>query len=117
MASETPRPQGSDGSLSLLNAAIEALNLAKEISSITPAKTVFGASGVLLTMIRARLLWYATMISSFTFIWDMMVNEQDYVEHGLSCADVCQALQRGLAGRQLHEPNPPVLGAIGQLTT
>ena len=117
MASETPRPQGSDGSLSLLNAAIEALNLAKEISSIIPAKAVFGAAGVLLTMIRVRLLWYATMNSLPTPTQDTMVNEQNYVELGLSCADVCQALQRGLTGRQSHEPNPSVLGAIGQLTT
>ena len=47
----------------------------------------------------------------------MMVNEQDYVELGLSCADVCQALDRGLNGRQLGELNRSVLGAIGQLTT
>ena len=47
----------------------------------------------------------------------MMVNEQDYVELGLSCADVCQALDRGLNGRQLGELSRSVLGAIGQLTT
>ena len=38
--------------LSSLNVAIEALNLAKEISSITPAKVVFGSVSVILTMIK-----------------------------------------------------------------
>ena len=36
----------------MLNAAIEAMNLAKEVSSITPAKAAFGFVGVLLTMIK-----------------------------------------------------------------
>jgi hypothetical protein len=54
MATISQRPKGRDGALSVLNAAIEALNLAKEISSITPAKAVFGSVSVLLAMIRAR---------------------------------------------------------------
>ena len=41
-----------DGTLSLLNAAIEAMNLAKELSSVTPAKAVFGSVGILLAMIK-----------------------------------------------------------------
>jgi len=45
-----------DGVLSTLNVAIEAMNLAKEISSVTPAKAVFGSVSVLLTMIRVRFL-------------------------------------------------------------
>ena len=40
-----------NNALTLLNAAIETMNLAKEISSATPAKAVFGSVGVLLTMI------------------------------------------------------------------
>ena len=43
-----------DDALSLLNVSIEAMNLAKEISSVTPAKAVFGSVSVLLTMIRVR---------------------------------------------------------------
>ena len=43
-----------DDVLSTLNVAIEAMNLAKEISCVTPAKAVFGSVGVLLTMIRVR---------------------------------------------------------------
>ena len=41
-----------DNTLSLLDVTIEAMNLAKEISSVTPAKAVFGSVGTLLTMIR-----------------------------------------------------------------
>ena len=45
-----------------------------------------------------------------------MANDQDYVDLGLACADVCQALHRGLGGRRLDELNQSVLEAIGQLT-
>jgi hypothetical protein len=41
-----------DDSLSSLNVAIGAMNIAKEITSITPAKAVFGSVSVVLTMIR-----------------------------------------------------------------
>ena len=43
-----------DDVLSTLNVAIEAMNLAKEVSSVTPAKAVFGSVSALLTMIRVR---------------------------------------------------------------
>ena len=46
------RPKERDGVLSTLNVAIETLNLAKEICSITPAKAAFGSVSVLLIMIR-----------------------------------------------------------------
>ena len=39
-----------------LDAAIEALNLAGELPSITPAKVVFGSVGVILIMIKVSLL-------------------------------------------------------------
>jgi hypothetical protein len=45
-----------DGALSLLNVAIEAMNLAKEVSSATPAKAVFGSVSAILVMIKVRLL-------------------------------------------------------------
>ena len=53
MAANSPPQKGRDGALSVLNTAIEALNLAKEISSATPAKAVFGSVSILLAMIRA----------------------------------------------------------------
>ena len=46
-----------------------------------------------------------------------MVNEVDYVELGLACADLCQALGRGIKGREKDQSSQPVLKAIGQLTT
>ena len=45
-----------DSALSLLNVAIEAMNLAKEVSSATPAKAVFGSVSAILVMIRVGLL-------------------------------------------------------------
>ena len=54
MDTKSQRPKGRDSALPSLNLAIEAINLAKEISSITPAKAVFGSVSVLLTMIRVR---------------------------------------------------------------
>ena len=50
------REKWQDGILSYLNAAIKAMNLAKEVASVTPAKAVFGSVGVLLTMIRVSVL-------------------------------------------------------------
>jgi hypothetical protein len=46
-----------------------------------------------------------------------MSNDQDYVDLGLSCSDVCKALDRGLDGRRLDELSQALVGAIEQLTT
>ena len=46
-----------------------------------------------------------------------MVNEQDYVKLGLFCADVCQALDRGLNGRGMDELSGTLVGAIEKLTS
>ena len=48
---------------------------------------------------------------------DSMINEADYVELGLACADVCTALDRGLNGKRLDELDNSVCEAINQLTT
>lgn len=52
MEAKPQQPKGRDGTLSSLNIAIEAMNLAKEVSSITPAKAVFGSVSILLTMVK-----------------------------------------------------------------
>jgi len=52
MEAKSRRPKDQGGAISALNAAIEAMNLAKELSSITPAKAVFGSVSVILTMTR-----------------------------------------------------------------
>ena len=56
--SQRPNLRGREGAMSVLNAAIEALNLAKELSSITPAKAIFGSVSVTLSMIRVS-FWFS----------------------------------------------------------
>jgi hypothetical protein len=48
---------------------------------------------------------------------DSMINEVDYVELGLACADVCTALYRGLSGKRLEDLDSSVREAINQLRT
>ena len=48
---------------------------------------------------------------------DTMANEQDYVDLGLSCADICKALERGMGGKKLDDVSESVCDAINQLTT
>jgi len=46
-----------------------------------------------------------------------MANKTDYVELGLACARVCEALDRGMKGRRADELSGSVFEAIEQLTT
>ena len=46
-----------------------------------------------------------------------MANEQDYVDLGLSCADICKALERGIDGKSMDDLSKPVCDAINQLRT
>ena len=48
---------------------------------------------------------------------DTMINQMDYVELGLACAEVCAALDRGLSGKRRSDLNHTVREAIEQLTT
>ena len=48
---------------------------------------------------------------------DTMANEQDYVDLGLSCADICKALERGMGGKSLDDFSQSVRDAINQLMT
>ena len=59
--SQRPKDPG-DGVLSTLDLAIDGLNLAKEVASITPAKAAFGAVAILLTMIRVSLLVFCNEV-------------------------------------------------------
>jgi len=54
MEAESRRPKDRESTISVLNGTIEALNLAKELSSITPAQAVFGSVSVILTVIKVR---------------------------------------------------------------
>jgi len=53
----------------------------------------------------------------FTYNQDTLANEQDYVDLGLSYADICKALSRGMNGKKLDDLNESVRDAINQLTT
>ena len=55
METKSQQPKEQEGAISMLNGFIEVFNLAKEISSNTPAKAVFGSVNVLLAMIRVGL--------------------------------------------------------------
>jgi hypothetical protein len=43
------------------------------------------------------------------------MNERDYVELGLNCADICGALDRGMNGKKLDDLSHSVCQAINQL--
>jgi len=116
MDTTSQQPQRQDGTLLALNAGIEAMCLAKKISSITPATVAFESVGLLLTMIRVRFLLFCDDLPGFTPSQDSMDNEMEYVELGLSCADVCRVLDRAMEGRRLNEVSQSVIGAIEQLT-
>ncbi|KAF9783172.1 hypothetical protein BJ322DRAFT_1156114 [Thelephora terrestris] len=101
MASTSQTQKGRDGVRSMLSAAIKIISVAKlACHGIPPAQAAFGIAGDLLTMIR-----------------DSLTNQQDFVDLGRACADVCRILDRGLKGRQLGDLSPSVLEAIGELTT
>ena len=56
METKFKRPKGPDGALYSLNAAINNVDLARDTTSVKPAKDTFGSASVLLTTIRVRFL-------------------------------------------------------------
>ena len=110
------RRKRQDNTLSLLNAAIDATNLAKEVMSGTPAKAIFGSVGIILTTIRVSFLPFSDVLSGFTPNQDSMANKSDYVELGLACANVCQALERGMNGKKLRDLSQSACEAMNLLT-
>ena len=83
---------------------------------MTPAKAVFGSVSVVLTMIRVSFLLAHFDQPLANVSQDSMINKTDYVDLGLACADVCQALDRGMNGRRVDELSQSVFKAIAQLT-
>ena len=114
---EAQQQERRDNILSSLNAAIEALNVAGGISDIIPVKVVFGTVSVVLTMIRVSFPLVTLTDCKLKRAQDSMINQADYVDLGLACADVCIALDRGLKGKRLGDLNNSVLEAIEQLRT
>ena len=111
------RPEGREGVISVLNGFIEALNLAKEVASNTPAKAAFGSVVVILSMVRvSRFLALCCIGYQLKSTQDDLINQMDYVDLGLACAEVCAALDRGLKEKGLGDLNDSVCEAINQLT-
>ena len=115
MQATSQRPKGRDDVLSTLRATIKALDLAREICSVTPAKATFGSAVALLTMIRVRSSYPSAVVPPFTFLQGSMTDKQDCVDIGLSCADVCKSLDWGLKGKRADELSQSLLEAIQQL--
>ena len=46
-----------------------------------------------------------------------MTNDEDYIDIGLFCAEICQVLDRGLKEKHSDELDQSVVIAIGNLTT
>ena len=46
-----------------------------------------------------------------------MDNKDGYIDLGLSCADVCEALDRGLIGKRSDKLSKPMQKAIEKLAT
>jgi len=116
MKTESQRPKGREGTAEGLNAAIEATNLAERVSSIAPAKAVFGSVNDLLTQIRVCFPPLCRGLLRFTRSQDSTVNEPDYAELGLSCADICRVLDQGTNGKKPGELSQSVHGATDQLS-
>jgi len=94
-STKSQRQKRRDAALSSLNAAIEAMNLMKEDTGITPTQ---------LFLLRRRpsdndQSSFLPPFSDDSFQADIqqgsMANKADYVELGLACTDVCRALDRG----------------------
>lgn len=116
MASDSRRLKRRDSTLSTLNGAIDALNIAKELSSVAQAKAVFGSVGVLLTVIKVRGFVFFGEVSFLLTSLQDMTNELDYVDIGLVCADICTVLNRGMDGKPPNDLSRSVYEAIHQLT-
>jgi len=118
MTTKSQQPKGREGAASLLNAAIEAMNHPEKISSIQPAKAAFDSARGLLTMIRVGILpVHVGRLPADLYSQDSRINDAGYVELGLACAEVCEALDRGMNGSRVNQLSRSITGAIEELTT
>ena len=118
MASTSQRPNGRDGVVATLDVFIQVLSLAKDTCGIPPAQIALGSAAVLLTMIRVYfpLPCEGRLLTAEYYTQDTMANDQEYIELGRACGDVCQVLHRKLKGKLVNELDQSVLDAIGDLT-
>ncbi|KAF9789815.1 hypothetical protein BJ322DRAFT_1178833 [Thelephora terrestris] len=100
MAPTSQRKRGREDGRSTLDSDIQDPNHAMATCGISTAQGAFGSAGALLTTIR-----------------DSMADEEDCVDLGRTCADVCKALDRGLGGKRPEKLSQAMIEAIEQLTT
>ena len=117
MDSRSRQQRRRDTALSSLNVAIETTNITNGALRMTPANAALGSVTVILTMIRVGFLLVSGRLFANIYVQDSMINEEDYVDLGLACAEVCKVLDRGMNGRRVNELSQPVFEAIGQSTT
>ena len=116
MSSKPKQKKGRDVALSTLDGVIQALGVAKDVCGVPPAQIALGSACVLLTTIKVRSLPHSSMADfKFTLAQDTMGNKDGYIGLGLSCAEVCKALDRGLKGTGSEEPSKIVVEAIDRL--
>ena len=114
---ESQQQKERKGANSALNAAIEAMDLAKRLTTVAPARDVFGTVSFALKMLRVSSFCLFSIACRLECAQDSIIDEADYVELGLACANVCTALNRGLNGRSLKDLSGYVCETIAQLTT
>ena len=117
MASESQQLNVRDNTPSTLNLTIDALNLANDNSNIAPVQAAFSAVAGLLAVIRVFRLLLCGDRLPIHILQDFVVNEEDYTELGLYCAEICTVLGRGVNGKSLDDLDRSVREAINQLTT
>ena len=80
MDPKSQRPKRRDTTLSSLNTAIEAVNIAKDILSMTPATAALSTVSVILAAIRVGFLLFRFSRLPDECTQDSMMNEEDYVD-------------------------------------
>ena len=115
MFSSSDKSKQRDVTLSALDGIIQVLSVVKDGCGVPSARIALGSACVLLTTIKVRPPSSLTRSSRFTFSQDTMSNKDDYVDLGLSCAEVCKVLEQGLKGVKPEDLNETVAGAIDWL--
>ena len=116
METTSRRSRRPNDALPSLNEAINALDRARDKASLKLARDAFYSASGLLATIRVRFFPVRVCRLLADVRQDSVINEVDFVELGLGCAEICQSLDRGIMGGA-PLPCPPILEAVEQLTT
>ena len=117
MASEPQQSKRRNAVASVLDMFIQTLNDSKGSRGVPPAQAALESTCTLLTTMK---------MGSTSFLSGELVahstqrttgKRDDFVDLGLSCADVCEALDRALDGKRSDDLSEPACKAIEKLTT